>query len=314
MARTSKAKAGPHVSIPNARAIEQAAAAVWVDIGELKPWADNPRFNAGRPVDVVAESVRMLGWGRPLGACRGQLVWGHTARLAALKLCAVWTTMSEAKRKAALGKDPSKRWHPEAIHTAETGRVPVRFREDLTERQAEQMALADNRTNELAQNDMPRLLELLSRFDAMEAEAIGYTSAELSKMADNLLAAGILTRDEADVEEDEAPDPPAIAVTQVGDVWILGRHVLICGDATEAAIWADVADGSIGAVFTDPPYGVDYVGKTADALPVLNDGKKGHKALLEKSFDALLPKCREGSPWYVCWPEPRDVRRGSQPA
>lgn len=176
---------GPH----NARAVEALPAAVWVDIQTVAPWDDNPRLNAGRPVDVVADSIRLLGWGRTLGVWRGRLVWGHTARLAALQLITAWSAMSDAQRKAAVDNDdPTKRWHPEAIRAAEACVVPVRYRDDLTKREAEQLAVVDNRSNELAQWDMPALLDLLSGFGVAEVEAMGFSSDELKKMGDDLLA------------------------------------------------------------------------------------------------------------------------------
>jgi hypothetical protein len=169
--------------------VDASPAAVWVGIATVAPWDDNPRLNAGRPVEVVADSIRLLGWGRTLGVWHGRLVWGHTARLAALQLIAAWAAMSDAGRKAALDNDdPNKRWHPDAIRAAEARVVPVRYRDDLTQREAEQLAIVDNRSNELAQWDMPALLDLLGGFGIAEVEAMGFSGDELKKMGDDLLA------------------------------------------------------------------------------------------------------------------------------
>jgi DNA modification methylase len=80
----------------------------------------------------------------------------------------------------------------------------------------------------------------------------GFTPAEI-----NMLRSG--RRLSGQVVEPPTPDPPETAVTQVGDVWALGDHRLVCGDAGDpVAVSKALADRPVGLLFTDPPYGVDY--------------------------------------------------------
>jgi len=101
--------------------------------------------------------------------------------------------------------------------------------------------------------------------------------------------------------EDAAPaKSEQQAVTQRGDLWILGKHRLLCGDATNAEDVKRVLDGDVAdIVWTDPPYNVDYVGKTAKKLTIGNDALGGK--FYDFLFDALsnlLLSCRGAI--YVC--------------
>lgn len=91
---------------------------------------------------------------------------------------------------------------------------------------------------------------------------------------------------------------------QSGDLWQLGEHRLICGDCTDAAVVARVMGGEKAVcMWTDPPYGVSYVGKTKDALTIENDGAEGLLDLLTAAFgvaDSVV--LAEGSPFYIAAP------------
>jgi DNA modification methylase len=76
---------------------------------------------------------------------------------------------------------------------------------------------------------------------------------------DEIVAAPV--EDEAEITEDEVPDPPKVAVTKAGDVWTLGKHRVVCGDAASPSDVAVAVDGKRPALLvTDPPYGVGYEG------------------------------------------------------
>ncbi len=101
-------------------------------------------------------------------------------------------------------------------------------------------------------------------------------------------------------EEDAAPEPPSNPVTVAGDVWLLGPHRLLCGDATEAGDVGKVMEGGRAAMaFTDPPYNIDYEGRTADKLKIRND-KLGTNfyAFLRDACASLLAFC-DGAV-YIC--------------
>jgi DNA modification methylase len=108
-----------------------------------------------------------------------------------------------------------------------------------------------------------------------------------------------------EVVEDEVPEPPADPITKPGDLWILGRHRVLCGDSTKAEdVDRLMAGARADMVLTDPPYGVSYVGKTKDALKVENDHLTESQlfAFLQSAFANAFAICKPGSSWYVASP------------
>jgi site-specific DNA-methyltransferase (adenine-specific) len=261
------------------------APAEWVSPDTLKPWPGNPRRNDGKPVEAVAKSIERFGFAAPIVARRedGEIIAGHTR----------W----KAAQKLGLTK------------------VPVRFM-DLGDREAHLLALADNRQTELTPWDEPMLAEALSDFGLEDAELAGWDSEALGALADVVPDFGPLDSfsDEVEGEDAELPEPPEEPVTKLGDLWLLGEHRLLCGDSTDVATLRRALDGRQAAmVFTDPPYGVNYVGKTGDALEIENDGEAGLPDLLRASFAALLGVTEPGAPWYVCAPSgPLTIEFGQQ--
>jgi ParB/RepB/Spo0J family partition protein len=129
-------------------------AAVWVRTSDLKPWAKNPRKNDGAAVKRVAKAIREFGFGAPIVARSTdfQIIAGHTRWKAAQLLGIEW--------------------------------VPVRFL-DIDEEQAELLALADNRLNELTEWDEPALAAILGpmmmqRLDV--AEVAGFSDDDIEKL------------------------------------------------------------------------------------------------------------------------------------
>lgn len=96
---------------------------------------------------------------------------------------------------------------------------------------------------------------------------------------------------------------PSAAHSRRGDVYQLGRHRLMCGDATSPADVETLMDGArADMVFTDPPYNVGYIGKTPKALRIKNDNMKDvqFRELLASSFREMAAVTRDGAPIYVC--------------
>jgi DNA modification methylase len=115
---------------------------------------------------------------------------------------------------------------------------------------AMQFAIADNRTAELAEWDEATLAKLLSTMDADTQKLLAFTEKDLREMD---------SRNATEAVEDEPIDPPTNPVTKVGDMIELGRHRVLCGDATVK----ENVDRLLGSarpflMVTDPPYGVDY--------------------------------------------------------
>jgi DNA modification methylase len=95
--------------------------------------------------------------------------------------------------------------------------------------------------------------------------------------------------------------PEAQPRTRPGDLWLLGEHRLLCGDATKPLDMEQLMDGEQADVlWTDPPYGVDYVGKTREALRISGDTPQGLRDLLRAAVAALDSSLRPGAAIYLC--------------
>jgi ParB-like chromosome segregation protein Spo0J len=201
------------------------------DISTITPYAQNPRVNA-RAVDAVAASIRAFGFMQPIVVDKdGVIIVGHTRYLAAIKL---------GLRK-----------------------VPVLVALDLTPEQAKAYRIADNKTGELAEWDEDRLAQELAELQGLDVDldVLGFSEVEL----DELLEGGNVTP--GLVDPDEIPEPPDEAVTQPGDLWKLGDHRLLCGDAGKAEEVDRLLDGAaIHLVNTDPPYNVRVEPRSKNAI------------------------------------------------
>mgnify|MGYP003124436209 CR=1 FL=1 len=198
------------------------AAAIWMPINDLTPWADNPRDNAAA-IPEVAKSIKRFGFAspiiaRPIEGGGFEIIAGHTRHQAALSL----------------GLD----------------RVPVRVM-DLDPTDAKLLALADNKVSEIATwsdglGDILRELEA----DGIDLDGLGFGDDELGELLAPLPIEPDGTEDDVPEVEEGEPD------SKVGEVYELGPHRLVCGDSMDPDVWDAVADGMPDAVFTDPPYGM----------------------------------------------------------
>lgn len=168
---------------------------------------------------------------------------------------------------------------------------------------AQAFALADNRTAELGTYDDALLLDLIRSVGEFDPDLLGDTG-----WTEEAIAALVAAVDPGLPDappSDEAPEPPEAPFSKPGDVWILGAHRVVCGDSTDVTVYdALLGDTKIDAVWTDPPYGVAYVGKTKDALTIQNDtlDVPALTDFLRASLGATLTYCRPGSSWYVAAP------------
>jgi DNA modification methylase len=166
---------------------------------------------------------------------------------------------------------------------------------ECDDEEAARIVLVDNRSNDTATYDEHALAELLSSLPSLDGT--GYDQAAF----DELLAS--IEPEPAPIQDEDAVPESAPALTRPGDIWICGEHRVMCGDSTDGGDVALLMDGGLAdAVWTDPPYGVSYVGKTADALEIKNDGAKGLEVLLAGAFDSILAAARPGAAVYVAAP------------
>ena len=120
-----------------------------------------------------------------------------------------------------------------------------------TDDEAIRVNVADNRLSDIAGNDPDELVQLLSYLDD-DYEGTGWSAADVEALI------GPPDIPPGGGDPDDTPEPPAEPVTQPGDMWLLGPHRLLCGDATSPDDLARVMEGlgAPGIVYTDPPYGI----------------------------------------------------------
>jgi len=160
-----------------------------------------------------------------------------------------------------------------------------------SEHEARAFALADNRSHDLGKYDDDLLEAMLATIPEGLLDATGYE-------ADYAPVGGVQKAD------DTSPAPmPGPTRSALGDVWLLGRHKVIVGDSSKAATW-DAVDGEQAMLWTDPPYGVAYVGKTEEALEIANDnlGQQDLAALWTGVVKLALAKLRVGAAWWTSVP------------
>ena len=191
-------------------------------VASLVPYARNARTHSPVQVDQIAASIREWGWTMPvLIDEQGGLIAGHGRVLAA--------------RKLGLAD------------------VPVMVARGWSEAQKRAYVLADNRLALNAGWDEAMLAVELKDLaaSAFDTGLLGFSEDELTALtADGTTG---LT------DPDDVPEPRAGVVTVPGDVWLLGRHRLVCGDCTDAAVVGTALAGiKPHLMVTDPPYGVAY--------------------------------------------------------
>ena len=170
---------------------------------------------------------------------------------------------------------------------------------ELDDATATAFMLADNRTSDLGGYDDALLAAILA--EAAAADDLTGTGYDADDVAALVAAAGLT--DARDL--DACPDLPAPAEVYVrpGDLYELGRHRLLVGDATEATdVGRLLAGASVDLLVTDPPYGVAYTGKTERALTIANDdlGEAGTRRLVAEALRAA--PLRPGGAFYLFAP------------
>jgi DNA modification methylase len=233
----------------------------------LVPYFRNPRKN-DHAVDRMVSSIREFGFKVPvLARSSGDVIDGHLRLKAAEKL-----GFTE---------------------------IPVILCDDWTDAQVKAFRLLVNRSVNWAEWDTELLsLELLdltgldfdlglTGFDPSEIESFMASTEPLHGLTD----------------EDAVPEPPEVPISAAGDLWVLGDHRLLCGDATAPADGTKLMAGEAAdLVFTDPPYNVDYEGYTKKKLKIQSDcmSDSDFRQLLEQSFRTYRTVIKPGASFYVC--------------
>lgn len=233
-------------------------------VAALVPFARNSRTHSEEQIEQLAASMRQFGFTNPVLVDEGGgIVAGHGRVMAA----------------RSLGMDA----------------VPCIRLVGLTEAQRRAYVIADNKLALNAGWDQAMLraeIEALKGFD-FDLGLLGFSEDELEAMFEP-------TVEEGAGDPDEAPELPEQPASRLGDVWVLGPHRVVCGDATNISAWDALMQGSLAdAVWTDPPYNVAYESKLAGKIKNDDMGDQEFLDLLRGSFACLFSVMKPGAAIYV---------------
>jgi DNA modification methylase len=227
-------------------------------LDRLIPYARNARTHTDEQVAQIAASIAEFGWTNPvLVGSDGVLIAGHARLMAARKLA-----MSV---------------------------VPVIVLDHLSESQRRALVLADNRLALSAawDEDMLRVELAALREDDYNIDLLGFCEEEIES-----LLAEPESESAGQTDEDAVPETAEAAVTVPGDVWLLGQHRLLCGDATVLGDLEKVLAGGLADMtFCDPPYNVNYGATMKDKLRGKSHRKIANDNLGEEFAKFLYDAC-----------------------
>ncbi len=222
----------------------------YVPLSSLKSAKSNPKKHADTDVKT---SIGRFGYVEPMVVDErtGLLVAGH------------------GRKDALTGMKAAGQDAPDGVtSTGGEWLVPVlRGWESRSDIEAKAYLLASNQLTALGGWDNASLTEMLKELsDAGALDGVGFGDAELTALLD---AAG--PRD-GETDPDDIPEAPAESYVKLGDTYSLGDHRITCGDSTDPKVYERLMQGDrADIIWTDPPWNVDYTGKTKDALKISND-------------------------------------------
>jgi DNA modification methylase len=176
--------------------------------------------------------------------------------------------------------------------------IPASFI-DVDDQAALRILLADNRLARLGFDDTDALVELLQSIHNDQGSLVGtgFDDVELARLLADQEAADGLT------DEDSVPELPQTPVSAIGDLWILGNHKLLVGDATiPADVQHLIAGDQVDLAFSDLPYNCGYEGYTKDKLTIQNDDMSPEQfgRFLRDSFASFRTVVKPGASLYIC--------------
>lgn len=250
---------------------------------ELHPDPRNARVHSKQQIRQIARSIQSFGFNVPVlidGA--NQILAGH-GRVEAAKFLGLT-------------------------------QIPVITLDHLTKEQAKAFAIADNRLTENATWNEALLGEIFSELSNLDLsfslEDTGFSMSEIDlRIAD-------FESPDAPSLDDELPTPPAHIVSQLGDLWLLGKHRILCGSALEETSFERLMMGKkADLIFTDPPFNVSIEGHVSGRRSKDKQEKPKHAEFamasgemtpaeftrfLEQSLELLAANSKAGSIHYVC--------------
>lgn len=273
-----------HTSPPRIRDLQVET----ISVSALKPYPRNARTHSKKQIRQIADSIREFGWTNPIlidDQCG--LIAGH-GRLDAAKLLG----LSE---------------------------VPVIRLTDMTEAQKRAYVIADNKLAENAGWDRSLLaieIQGLIQIDPLfDIEMTGFVMGEI----DVLIGEQAVAADRAAADRQPEIDLNRPSITGLGDLWMLGRHRLLCGDATKPESFSRLLGGEKARmIFTDPPYNVRIDGHVCGLGSVKHDefamasgemSEAEFTAFLKTVLGNLAAASADGAIHFVCmdWRHMREL-------
>jgi ParB-like chromosome segregation protein Spo0J len=194
-------------------------------VDELIPYSKNARMHSDTQVVQIAASITEFGFTNPvlIDGKKG-IIAGHGRLMAAKKLG--------------------------------IKKVPTVILDHLSEMQKKAYIIADNKLTENASWNEEILASELSdlKENDFDLDLIGFEDQELEKIFSSLY-----DQDE-DQETGEIPEAEENPISELGDIWLLGNHKLICGDSCQTETYQNLLENELAdMLFTDPPYNINYI-------------------------------------------------------
>lgn len=241
-----------------------------VDLFSLVPNPRNPNTHPVKQIELLAKIIKNYGWRHPIIVSKksGFVVAGHGRREAALLL--------------------------------NLEKVPVDYQDFKNEAEEWAVLINDNKIAELAEMNQEELASLVAELGKdFDFDLLAMTGAEIAELMATSSSGAVLD-DNFDIDSaiNEGEKNP---ITQIGDIWQLGDHRLICGDSTEQGVFERLMDGEkADMIFTDPPYNVNY--ESGDGKKIQNDhmAPGEFNRFLFEAFSRMFEVSNAGAPIYVC--------------
>ena len=244
------------------------------EISNIKPYENNPRKLSEQAIEKVAMSLKEYGFRQPIVVDKDMvIVAGHTR--------------FRASKKLGLKQ------------------VPISVIDNLSEEQINAYRIADNRTAEESEWDNELLKMEIKELEAKDfkLDLLGFNDEQLNNI--------LFEEKQGLTDEDEVPETPEEPISKLGDIWILGKHKLICGDATNKdTVKLLMEDNKADLLFTDPPYNVNYSARTGIRSGKIRDNMAYIKndnldddqfnELLENSLKNMFNYMDNKASYYIC--------------
>ena len=241
-------------------------------MGEIKPDAHNYRLHDEKNLQLIKKSLKECGFGRSIVAdADGEIIAGN----------ATYQMLKELGLPIQVIPTDGK-----------TGIILQRTDLKTKDKARKKLAAIDNSASDLSTFNYP---ELLTDFTKEELPEIGIDEIP------------VIEEEHTEITEDEVPEEVETRCKK-GDIWQLGDHRLMCGDSTVITDVEKLMNGEkADMVFTDPPYNVDYEGKTKEALKIKNDHFKSDEDAAENlwypAFSNIRIVSQPSASFYMTMPQ-----------